>query len=104
MKHPGFMSLDCLMICIVSNCTVREALNLIRWNNYSEEHRYTNVIIREIFMDNTYSDFLFSFAYNKDQLQNLIDNHNVEIILPKSLEGKIDLSFARVSIQIDEKG
>jgi hypothetical protein len=103
MKRPGFIKLDCLMICIVSNCTVQEALRFMQWNGYSKENRYSNVIVREIFLDNTYSKFLFSFAYNKAQLQKLVENHNVEIILPKSLKSEIDLGFFSDLLHIDEE-
>ncbi len=102
MKRPRFIKLDCLMICIVSNCTVQKVLNMIRWNDWSKEMRYFNAIINEIFMDNIYNDFLFSFAYNKTELQKLIENHKIEIIIPKSLMEDIDLSFVSVPIHIDE--
>ena len=95
---------DCYMVCIVDNCTPREVLNMMRWNKYSEENRYSNVFIREVFLDNTYSDFLYSFVFDLEQVQKLTANHNCQIILPKSLEDKVDLRDINVPIHIDEEG
>ena len=95
---------DCYMVCIVDNCTLREALNIMHWNRFSKEYRYSNIVVKEIFDDNTYSDFLYSFVYDAEQVQKLAVNHDCQIILPKSLEGKVDLSGLNIPIHVDEEG
>lgn len=95
---------NCYMVCIVDNCTLREALNLMHWNGFSKDNRYSNIIVREIFLDNTYSDFLYSFVFDREQVQKLAENHNCQMIVPKSLLGMVDLSELNIPIHIDKEG
>ena len=95
---------DCYMICIVDNCTLREALNLMHWNGYEKENRYSNIVVREIFLNNTYSDFLYSFVFDREQVQKLAENHNCQMIVPKSLLGAVELSELNIPIHIDKEG
>jgi len=95
---------DRYMICIVSNCSVDETIKVIHQCGFQKDEQYYNEVIRDAFKKTVYHDFLYSFVYDKDQVQKLVENHNCQIIVPKSLEGKVDLSGINIPIHIDEEG
>ena len=96
---------DRYMICICGNCTVDDALKVIyQYGQWSKEELYYNESIKAIFRKTVYHDFLYSFVFDAEQVQKLAVNHDCQIILPRSLEGKVDLSGLNIPIHVDEEG
>lgn len=95
---------DRFMVCIIGNATVQETIKIMHRTNLKKDVRFSNEVVKELFRTNTYSDFLYSFVYEPDQLQKLIENHNCQIILPKSLKNKVNLDHIKIPIYLDEEG
>ena len=96
---------DRYMICICGNCSVDDALKTIyQLGQRQKEERYYNESIKAAFRKTVYHDFLYSFVYEAEQVQKLVENHDCQIIVPRSLEGKLDLSGLNIPIHVDEKG
>ena len=96
---------DRYMICICGNCSVDDALRVIhQYGQWPKEELYYNESIKAIFRKTVYHDFLYSFVYEAEQVQKLVENHDCQIIVPRSLEGKVDLSGLNIPIHVDEKG
>lgn len=96
---------DRYMICICGNCSIDDALKVIyQLARRPKEERYFNESIKEAFRKTIYHDFLYSFVYDKEQVQKLAENHNCQMIVPKSLLGMVELSELNIPIHIDKEG
>ena len=92
------------MVCIVDYVPMEDFKKILSYSGYRKEIRYRDDVLKRILKNNPYCNFLYSFTYNIEQVQKLIASHDCQIILPKSLEGKVDLSSINVPIFVDEEG
>jgi len=90
------------MVCIVSKASERETIQILNWNNYSKKDRYSNVFIQQLYSENFYNDFIYSFVYEKKQFEKLIQNRSCQIFVPKSLKKKTNFLENCDPIYFDE--
>ena len=94
---------EAFMVCLVKSENLQETLNLLHWNDFSEKEKYSNTAIRILFTQDPYAEFLYSFHYETpEQLKTLLCGRDLQIILPKSLEDKVDLSGVDAPIYVDD--
>lgn len=92
------------MVCIVDYVPMEDFKKILSYSGYRKEIRYRDDVLKRILKNNPYCNFFYSFTYDIAQVQKLVKNHNCRIILPKSLEEKVDLSTINELIFVDEEG
>lgn len=95
---------NCYMVCIVDYVSGEDFQKIISRSRIQRKNRYRDDALKIILKNNTYCKFLYSFVCETEQMQKLVEKHDCQIILPKSLEGKVDLSSINAPIFVDEEG
>lgn len=63
---------------------------------------YTNTSIEEAFIHSFYTDqYIYSFVYEKNLLDALVDGRKCQLIIPKSLSQLIPINQSAFDVHID---